>query len=500
MLELESYFKQFRTHTIGTDLISPNGHQVVYADWTASGKLYQPIESFITTQLGPYVANTHTHTSLTGSTMTLAYEEARATIKKHVNASEQDMLIAGGSGVTSLINKLQRLMGLRNHSAKKQTSTSENDKPLVLVTHMEHHSNHTSWNECDVTVEIIPPNEQGTPCLNQLALLLDKYQDRTLKIGSFTACSNVTGIFTPYREMAKLLHRAGGYCFVDFAASAPYVDIDMHPKDDKLAYLDAVFISAHKFLGGPGACGIMVFNQSLCVHDIPDNPGGGTVDWTTPWGEQRYVKNIESREDGGTPPFLQMIKAALAIKLKEQMSTEKIHIRELSIANYIYSALVEHNNVVVLEPKSRSRLSMISFYIPDLHHNLVVKLLCDRFGIQARGGCACAGTYGHYLLGIDKAQSKVITDKIDAGEAASKPGWVRISLHPINTDREIKFVVKAIKDIAKHGKTWQYDYICDTETGEFASYRGDVAPVSLSSFSALMKPKPTFWKAIFQRL
>lgn len=469
-MSLEDYFAPFRTHIIGHKLqhtIYGKTLPILYADWTASGRLYRPIERYITEIFGPYVANTHTETSLTGRAMTRAYQEARRLIKRHVNALDQDILVTAGAGMTAAVNKLQRIMGLRIPEAFKARYEREpSQKPVVFVTHMEHHSNHTSWLECDVTLEVVPPNEQGTPCISQLQQLLQKYRDRPLKIGSFTACSNVTGVQTPYCALAEVMHAHDGLCFVDFAASAPYVDINMHPENPN-QQLDAIFFSPHKFLGGPGSSGVLIFNQALYNNRVPDQPGGGTVSWTTPWGKHRYHRDIEAREDGGTPGFLQCIRTALAIRLKEQMGVAKIAARDQEITQFVMSQLTRNPRLAILEPQRQERLPVISFYIPSIHHNLVVRLLNDRFGVQSRGGCSCAGTYGHILLRVDPSTSRKITDQIDQGNLAEKPGWVRLSFHPTMSNQEVQYVVDAVNAVADNAEEWGQAYRFNPKTADF---------------------------------
>jgi selenocysteine lyase/cysteine desulfurase len=263
-----------------------------------------------------------------------------------------------------------------------------------------------------------------------------------------------------------MMHQCNGVCFVDFACSAPYVDIDMHP-EDKEAYLDAIFFSPHKFLGGPGTSGVLVFNSKLYRNMVPDHPGGGTVSWTNPWGEHKYVDNIEDREDGGTPGFLQVIKTALAIKLKEQMGVANILKREHEIVDYVFSVLGKIPNLNILAGQHKNRLGVISFYIDQMHFNLGVKLLNDRFGIQTRGGCSCAGTYGHFLLHVDKELSHLLTDKITAGDLIEKPGWIRMSIHPTTTDAEVRYVCESIAALAENFEDWGKDYIYNKSTNEF---------------------------------
>lgn len=468
--QLEQYFQQFRKNIIGIDqeFVSPYGTQkIIYTDWTASGRLYRPIEEKMINEFGPFVANTHTETTVSGTAMTMAYHKARNIIKQHVNASEDDVLITDGTGMTGVVNKFQRILGLKiPENLKDYINIPADKKPVIFISHMEHHSNQTSWLETIADVEVIPSCEEGLFSLENLAKLLEKYKDRSFKIASITSCSNVTGIKTPYHAAAKLMHENNGLCFVDFACSGPYVEIDMHPEDPE-SFLDAIFFSPHKFLGGPGTSGVLVFNKKLYQNLIPDNPGGGTVSWTNPWGEHKYIDDIEDREDGGTPGFLQVIKTALAIQLKDKMGIENILKREHEIVDYIFSDLENIPNIKILATQHQDRLGVISFYIDELHFNLGVKLLNDKFGIQTRGGCSCAGTYGHYLLHVDQETSHQLVDEISLGDLLRKPGWIRMSIHPTTTNEETKFVCESIKALAQNHKEWSKDYIYDKNSNEF---------------------------------
>ncbi|MFT5102689.1 MAG: selenocysteine lyase/cysteine desulfurase [Candidatus Latescibacterota bacterium] len=460
--ELESYFEPFRKNIIGIDLTfeSPYGkQQVVYTDWTASGRLYRPIEEKMMHSFGPFVANTHTDTSVMGTTMTHAYHHARGIIKKHVNASADDVLVTCGTGMTGAVNKFQRILGLKlPEHFKNSVSIPDAERPVVFVSHMEHHSNQTSWLETIAKVVVIPCNEEGLFCLENVKAVLEAHKDVPYKIASITSCSNVTGVTTPYYEVAKLMHRANGLCFVDFACSAPYIDINMHPEDPE-AYLDAIFFSPHKFLGGPGTSGVLVFDKKLYKNKVPDNPGGGTVTWTTPWGTHSYIDNIEEREDGGTPGFLQVIRISLAMRLKEQMGVDNILQREHELLTYLFDRIGNHEEIQILAGEHRERLGVISFNIGNLHHDLAVKLINDRFGIQSRGGCSCAGTYGHYLLGINEEMSDDIVKKVLAeGSCELKPGWIRVSIHPTTTNAEIEFICDSILAVAENYKDWQRAY------------------------------------------
>ena len=469
-IDLEVYFQQFRDNIIGIDqeFLSPYGtKKIIYTDWTASGRLYRPIEEKISNQFGPFVANTHTETTFSGTAMTLSYHKARNIIKNHVNADKNDVLITDGTGMTGVVNKFQRILGLRiPENFKEFTKIPKKLKPIVFISHMEHHSNQTSWLETIADVVVIPSCHEGLFSLKNLADLLSQYNDRNIKIASITSCSNVTGIKTPYHEVAKLMHQNNGLCFVDFACSGPYVAINMHP-NDKESYLDAIFFSPHKFLGGPGTSGVLLFNKNLYKNTIPDCPGGGTVSWTNPWGEHKYVDNIEDREDGGTPGFLQVIKTALAIQLKDKMGVDNILNREHELTNYIFDRLQNIENIKILAAQHQDRLGVISFYIVDLHFNLGVKLLNDKFGIQTRGGCSCAGTYGHHLLEVSHKMSSDLIDEITLGDLIRKPGWIRLSVHPTTTNAEIEMVCDSLISLSKNHKEWAADYLYNHKTNEF---------------------------------
>lgn len=470
MSALEKYFAKFRENIIGNNFEHPfpaGRRKIIYADWAASGRLYGPIETYLAETLGPYVANTHTETTLTGTVMTHAYHEAHAIIKQHVHASPDDCLLFAGFGMTAVVNKFQRILGLRvPEKYKSQLMPSGQDRPLVIITHMEHHSNQTTWVECLCDLAIIRRNPDGLPDLNHLREILLQNQSRKLIIGSFTAGSNVTGILTPYHEMAGIVHEFGGYCFVDFSASAPYVAIDMHPPTPN-QHLDAIFFSPHKFLGGPGSSGVIVFNKTLYRNTVPDHPGGGTVLWTNPWGGHHFYEDIEIREDGGTPGFLQGIRAALAVLLKEEMGIASMLAREHELVERLLTGLSRIPGVNIFEAQQHHRIGFISLAVPGIHHNLIVRLLNDRFGIQTRGGCSCAGTYGHLLFDIDYEKSKKITEQIDHGDLSAKPGWVRISIHPTTTDAEIDYIVDALAAIVTHASEWAQDYIFNIHSADF---------------------------------
>ncbi len=468
MSNLEKYFEKFRNNIVGIDATYRTiyGEQkLIYADWIASGRLYRPIEDKMLNLFGPMVANTHTESSYTGKFLTDAYHFALKEIKRHVNAGKEDVIVTSGFGMTSSINKFQRILGFKNSSFVFE---NPKERPVVFVTHMEHHSNQTSWYETIAEVVVVEPDNRLTVSPDELRKVVKKYADRPMKIGSFTACSNVTGIKTPYHELAKVMHEEGGLCFVDFAASAPYVEMNMHPADPMMK-LDAIFFSPHKFLGGPGASGVLIFNSQLYKNRVPDHPGGGTVDWTNPWGEYKYIDDIERREDGGTPGFLQAIRTAYAIRLKEQMGTDNIQKREEELVELAFEKTKGIPGLHILADNCRNRIGAISFYMENIHYNLVVTLLSERYGIQMRGGCVCAGTYGHFLLNVTKEQSHKITDMINHGDLSEKPGWVRWSIHPTTTNAEVEYIANALREIAQNAKVWKDDYTYCKHSNEFCN-------------------------------
>jgi len=474
MQNLEKHFEKFRKNTVGNEQYfeTPYGRKkMIYADWIASGRLYAPIEERISKIIGPFVGNTHTETSETGTLMTRAYHYAHKKIKEHVNAGPDDVIITAGFGMTEVVNKLQRILGFKNCATNDDGKCiPKEEKPVVFITHMEHHSNQTSWLETIADLVLLQQDENNRVDPEELHRQLLKYADRKVKIGSFSACSNVTGVEPPYHKLAGIMHENGGLAFIDFAGSAPYVDINMHP-ENKLEYLDAIFFSPHKFLGGPGSPGVLIFNKKMYNRKAPDQPGGGTVEWTNPWGEHMYYDDIELREDGGTPGFLQTMRAAMAIEVKEQMNPRLIRERERQLVKRAFEGFKDIPGVHILADNVEERMGIFSFYMDNVHYNLVSKLLNDRFGVQVRGGCACAGTYGHILLGIGREESHRITAMIKAGDHSKKPGFIRVSLHPTMTDEELEVIIDAMKQIAKNHVEWAKDYRYNTLTNEFYHYQ-----------------------------
>lgn len=461
-MDFERYFRQYREKTVGIEYKYETMYgkkRLIYADWAASGRLYKEIEHTMVERFGPIYGNIHSEDNHIGRYINDIYGQAKDVIRNHVNANDDYAVLTVGYGMTAALNRLHEVMCL------KDLCKMNIEKPVVIITHMEHNSNYTTWLELGVDIEILSTDKEGQPSIDNLEYLLKKYRDRKYKIGSFTACSNVTGIKSNYKELARIMHKYDGVCFVDFTASAQYVDIDMNYHNQE-EMLDAVFFSPHKFLGGPGSSGVLIFHKKLYKRNAPTVPGGGTILWTNPWNGRRYLDDLEKREDGGTPGILQTIKVGLTLQLKEMMNVSFIQQREKEMLKILFEELENEKEVVIYQNDIKNRIGIISFNILGLHYSLVVKILSDVYGIQSRGGCSCSGIYGHQLLKINKSFSELITNDIEEGNYHAKPGWVRISVHPIMTNDEMIYISKSIKDLVKNKEELikNYEYCKDRNT------------------------------------
>jgi selenocysteine lyase/cysteine desulfurase len=469
-----------RQGVVGRDAVIRTPYGVLpkrYFDYTASGLPFAAIEDMVRERVLPWMANTHTDASATGGFMTELYEAAHATVKRHVRAADDDVVIFCGSGATSAINKLVRAIGLIvpepiERIVKVRAQVKDDERAVVFISKMEHHSNDLPWRESIADVVMIGFDDDGRISVAELerALADPKYKKRPLKIGSFCAASNVTGIKNDVDGLARAMHSAGGFACFDYAAAAPYVDIDMSPRDasgnvDPLLRKDAIFVSMHKFLGGPQAPGLLVANKRLFRSRVPVEPGGGTVVYTSPW-DWRYTDELSHREEGGTPNIVGAIRAGLALDLKELIGTERMARVEESFIRRAFDRWQKNEHILILGDLHAPRLGILSVVFDEgrLHHNLAARLLSDRWGIQTRGGCMCAGTYGHELLGIGAARSFEIKCSLDQGDETSKPGWLRISFSPATTEEDFTVLLDAVDQMAVHWPEWSKDYAMDKKT------------------------------------
>lgn len=462
---------------------------LIYADYTASGRSLTFVEDFIRDNVLPFYANTHTETSFTGRQTTALREQARDQIRSAVKATAEHKVIFCGSGATAAIDKLIAMLGVRIPAGLDdryhwQHTIPESERPVVFVGPFEHHSNELPWRETIATVVSIPLNKQDTFDLEALERELIRYKDRPLKIGSFSAASNVTGIKSPVAQMSALLRRFKVWSCWDYAAAAPYVSIDMTEN-----HLDAVYISPHKFVGGPGTPGLLVVNKKMLNNRVPAVPGGGTVSFVTP-SSHTYLENIERREEGGTPGIVESIRAGLVFKVQQSIGCDVLESLEQDMTRAALTRLIANPNIDVLGNTQADRLSIISLRVTHkgkaLHYSFIVALLNDLLGVQMRGGCSCAGPYGHHLLGMDAEESQAIEAQIDDGNMLLRPGWVRLNLNYFIGAETFNYLLSALELVAEHG--WRmlpyYQYCDDLGVWLFQGSRPDL-PASIDTFLGL---------------
>ena len=453
-----------------TTITTPFGDKpLIYADYTASGRSLSFIEDYIRSTVMPHYANTHTEFSYTGSQTTRYREQARDIIHEAVNGSEDDKVIFCGSGATAAIDKLIAILGIRipcclDDKFDLESQIPESQRPVVFVGPYEHHSNELPWRESIATVVAIPEDDEGKIDCQCLQAKLKEYAERPLKIGSFSAASNVTGIRSEVQTITAILHQQGALSFWDYAAAAPYVRIDMNGEEA----IDAVFFSPHKFVGGPGTPGVLIIKQSLLNNRVPAVVGGGTVAFVTP-ENHRYLENPVEREEAGTPAIIEAIRAGLVVKLQQDVGVDRIEALETEKVRHAINFIDELDNVEILGNTKVERISIFSLRFRhgqfDLHHGFVTSLFNDLFGIQMRGGCSCAGPYGHYLLDIDQKHSLRLSRIVGEGYGCMKPGWVRFNLNYFISSNELDYILQAIKLVSEYGYKLLPYYKLDEKSG-----------------------------------
>ena len=482
--------RRIREGVIGDDqvMFGPFGpRRVTYADYTASARALDFLEDVIRKEVLPRYANTHTESSGTGLQTTRLREDARRIIHETVGADDDTCVIFCGSGSTGAVDKLIGVLGLRVPSQLEDRyrlveRIPPEGRPVVFVGPFEHHSNELPWRETIADVVTITEDADGHVDLDALEGELERHSDRPIKIGSFSAASNVTGILSNTCAISDLLHRHGALSLWDFAAAAPYVEIEMRPEcaNHPLAYKDAIFLSPHKLVGGPGTPGVLVVRRELLANRVPDVVGGGTVTYVNPT-EHRYVDDAEHREEAGTPAIVESIRAGLVFQLKQAVGVDVIRAHEDDFWRRAVGRWRENPNLAILGNLEADRLPIVSFVVRRpagryLHHNFVVAVLNDLFGIQARGGCSCAGPYGHRLLGIDLDRSHEFEREIARGCEGIKPGWTRVSFNYFISEPVFDYLVDAVDLVATHGWRLLPSYRFDPVTGRWRHRDGPVEP------------------------
>lgn len=450
-----------RANAYGADTIVPGpfgAHPRRYFDYAASGLPFRPIERVLAEDVLPFMSSTHSASSYSAEVIHTLVEAAREKIRRAVGGTRDDVIVYTGAGATSAVNHLVRCLGMRIPEPLASTVPPE-QRPLVILSRMEHHANELPWRESIAEIEYVGYDEHGRANWRDIDRLLSApdHRDRPLKIGAFTAASSVTGVLNDTNELAAAMHDHGGLAFFDVAAAGPYIPIDLHPGDEPRYQKDAIFLSMHELMGGPQSPGVLIANKSVLARGGP----------------------AEAGDESGTPPIVGAIRAGLAFDLKAALGQRSHDLAEHCVRTAV-RAWRTNPKVRVLgpDPETVPRLGILSLILDHgrLHHNLAVRLLNDLYGIQVRGGWMFAGTYGHDLLAIDKPSSQSVRATVDDGNLATKPGWVRVSFGPCVKPLDLEVLIQAIPFVAEHWRELYPSYVLDERTAEWR-HRSDVAPV-----------------------
>lgn len=414
------------------DIILKEG--VFYFDWTASGLAYRPIENEILRILKTY-ANTHSEASEHARITSEYYEKAKIGLKNLLELDDKFYLFACGFGATAAIKKFQELMGIyippMSREFLKLDIKSLENLPLVLVSPYEHHSNEISYRAGLCEVKRIPLDEKGEIDFNALTQILSKNRDRKI-IASFSVASNITGVLTDYKKLYLIIKAFGGIVALDAASVASHMQIDP-------GFYDALFISPHKLLGGVGSSGILIMKKELCVSDEPTFAAGGTVRYVDR-KTQIYKIDKEKLEDAGTPGITELIRSYLAFKLRNDIGLENIEKKELELKEYFLEKILRLEDVILYAKDVENKLPIFSFNIKGFDPYTFSTLLSQKYNVETRAGCACAGPYGHDLMNMDDGRNFL---------EEGKPGFVRVSINYTHEKDDIDYLISAIKAVIK---------------------------------------------------
>ncbi|WP_439123618.1 aminotransferase class V-fold PLP-dependent enzyme [Marivita sp.] len=435
---------------------------LVYADYVASGRALDQVEDFIRYKVLPYYANSHTQASYCGSYVTRLREAARSEVARMTGVGAGESVVFTGSGSTAAINRIVALLDIARLVAQGRRIS-------VLVGPYEHHSNLLPWRESGGTVIEIPEGASGGPCIDALSRALDEAAGADLVVGTFSAASNVTGIVTDIDAITRLLKSRGALAVWDYGCGAPYMAMDMKSGTD--AAKDAIVFSPHKFPGGPGASGVMIVRNAVVSRCTPSLPGGGTVSFVSPWGHT-YSDRIEAREEAGTPNVIGDIRVALAMLVKEALGQDWLDARQNHLRQRAEAVWSRNPRLQMLGLAQPNALPIFSFRVRDgeggyVHQQFFTRLLSDAAGVQARGGCACAGSYAHRLLHLDQTQSESLKRAISEGCELEKPGWVRLNLSALMTNEKADYVIQSVDALAFSASDYQSGYRADPATARF---------------------------------